>query len=125
MKPTMLSKKNASYLFDHVLDGFRSSYEGIEKLKDSHLIDEKEFTELLEKNSDRLIQRIREFKILTGLISVFFSILFLYMQVMGDNLDMRRPARARTSSSRTSGRTGRTGRGSRRKDNNEPEVLAI
>ncbi len=115
MKQTMLSKKNASYLFDHILDGFRSSHEGIEKLYNQKLIDDHELVELLEKNSTRLIERIKEFKFVNQLVSVFFAVLFMYMQTSGDDLEMRRPARARTSSSRTMRSGSRSGR--RRSEN--------
>lgn len=109
MKQSMLSKKNSSYLFDHVLDGFRSSYEGIEQLKQQHLISEDEYVDLLKKNSSRLIDRIKEFKVHMKLVSLFFAVQFAMLQVNGDDLDMRRTSRTRTSSSRSA-------RGSRRND---------
>lgn len=113
----MLSKKNSTYLFDHVLDGFRSSHEGIENLKEKGLIQEDEYTELHRKNAVRLIDRIKEFKFHTKLISVFFAFLFGWMQVQGEDLDMRRSSRvrSRTSSSRSTSRKGR----------NEGEALTI
>lgn len=119
MKQAMLSKKNSTYLFDHVLDGFRSSHEGIENLKQEGLVQEDEYVELHLKNATRLIDRIKEFKLHTRLISVFFACLFGYMQVNGEELDMRRTARARTRTS-----TSRGARGSR-KGKNEGEAIAI
>lgn len=119
MKPTMLSKQNSTYLFDHVLDGFRSSHEGIEQLQQQGLIQEEELLELHKKNAARLIDRIKEFKLHTKLISVFFACLFGYMQINGDDLDMRRSGRVRTrTSSSARARGGRKGK-------NEGEVVTL
>lgn len=117
MKQAMLSKKNSTYLFDHVLDGFKSSHEGIEQLQQQGLIQPSEYIELHKKNATRLIDRIKEFKLHTRLISVFFAVLFSWMQVNGDDLDMRRSSRVRTRTS-----TARGTKGGRR---NEGEVIAI
>jgi hypothetical protein len=96
MKQLMLSKEKASYLFDHVLDGFKSSHEGIERLKQSGLIDEQEYTELLQKNSDRLIDRIREFKVGSKLLSVSFAAMFLWLAITDQDIQMRRARRMRS-----------------------------
>lgn len=115
MKPTMLSRKNASYLFDHVLDGFHTTNQGLQQLKEKGMITTDEYTVLLEKNSSRLIERIREFKVLNKLICVFFAALFTWMQICNDELDMRRPGSVRTSNARTSRTGGRSGgRGGRK-----------
>lgn len=91
----MLSRARASYLFDHILDGFSSSQRGIEQLKEKGLINEQQYTELLEKNARRLIDRIAEFKILQRLLSLFFACLFTWMQITGDDMEMRRARRLR------------------------------
>lgn len=91
----MLSRARASYLFDHILDGFTSSHRGIEQLKEKGLINDQQYTELLEKNTRRLIERIAEFKILQRVVSLFFACLFTWMQVAGHDMEMRRARRVR------------------------------
>lgn len=95
MKPTMLSRARASYLFDHILDGFSSSHRGIEQLKEKGLINDQQYTELLEKNTRRLIDRIAEFKILQRLVCITFACLFTWLQVSGQDMEMRRARRVR------------------------------
>lgn len=92
----MLSKRKVEMLFHHILDGFKSSAEGLLFLKRDHLIDEKEYIELLEKNAHRLIERIDEFKLINKILSVGFAILFTWMQISGEDMDMRRTSRTRT-----------------------------
>lgn len=96
MKATMLSKEKVNLLFHHILDGFKSSAEGLLFLKRDRIIDEKEYVELLEKNAQRLIERIEEFKLTNKIISVGFAMLFMWMQVSDQTLDMRRTRRTRT-----------------------------
>jgi hypothetical protein len=108
MKPKMMSKNSLEYLFHHILDGFKASHEGIVQLQRDHAMSDEEIHELIKKNSERLIDRIREFRLTEKLMSVFFALLFGYMQINGDDLEMRRPARVRTTSARV--RNSRTGR---------------
>lgn len=96
----MLSRENATYLFDHVLDGFESSHRGIEELRRSGLIDQSEYTDLLEKNTVRLIDRIKEFKICQRLTCILFACVFTWMQVAGEDMAIRKPVRVRVSSKR-------------------------
>lgn len=112
-----MSKQSLEYLFHHILDGFKTSHEGIAQLQQQRLVSDEEIHELIKKNSERLIDRIREFRLTEKLLSIFFAILFGYMQVNGDDLEMRRPARARTGRS--------VQRSSRRKSKDETEPLAI
>jgi hypothetical protein len=96
MKAQMLSKEKMDHLFNHILDGFKSSAQGLLFLKRDRLISDQEYTDLLEKNAQRVIERIEEFKISNRLMSVFFACLFLYMQVSDEGLDMRRSRRTRS-----------------------------
>ncbi len=91
----MLSKRKVEMLFHHILDGFKSSAEGLLFLKRDHLIDEKEYIDLLEKNAHRLIERIEEFKISNRILAIGFAVLFTWMQVNDMGLDMRRTRRSR------------------------------
>lgn len=93
MKPRMMSRAAMSHLFDHVLDGHAKTYEGINNLKAMNLIDEKSYVDLLQKNAERLIQRIIEFKLIHRLVCIFFAGLFLYMQINCEDLEMRRARR--------------------------------
>ncbi len=116
----MLSDDNANLLFDHILDGFEKSFEGIAELKSQpqvYNVTEKDITDLLEKNSKRLIARIKEFKLMLRMACVFFALQFAAIQVNGDELEMRRPARS--SRARTSVRA-RARRGRR---NDEGELM--
>jgi hypothetical protein len=106
MKAKMYSEQSNSYLHHHIIDGFKSSHEGIKNLKQEGIIREDEYTTLLEKNVERLIDRIREFRMMEKMMCIFFAILFGYMQISGDDQTMIRNGR--------SGRTGsRTARGAR------------
>jgi len=91
----MLSKEKSAYLFHHVLDGFKSSHEGIVKLKESGLINEEEYIDLLQKNSTRLIDRIREFKVGYKLLSISFAAMFFYFAVSDPDTEMLRARRTR------------------------------
>jgi len=95
MKAKMYSGKSNSYLHDHIIDGFASSHDGIQNLKKSGLIKDEEYTQLLEKNIDRLINRIKEFRLAERVASVFFAVLFFYLQITDEDLEMRRARRVR------------------------------
>lgn len=95
MKPRMMSKQAMDHLFDHILDGYKSSHEGIVQLKEQGLVSDQEVTDLLKKNSERLIDRIKEFKLVQRLVCVFFALLFGYMQMDCQDLEMRRARRVR------------------------------
>lgn len=86
----MMSKQAMSHLFDHVLDGHAKSFEGIQNLKELHLIDDQEYVDLLTKNTQRLIDRIKEFKIVHRIVSIGFAVLFGYLQMSCNDLEMRR-----------------------------------
>jgi hypothetical protein len=96
MKAHMLSKEKASYLWDHILAGFEKTHKGIEQLKSNpelYHVTDAEITEFMEKNSEQLIARIREFKAMMNLTCWVFAMLFTVLQVKGEDLDMRRPGR--------------------------------
>jgi hypothetical protein len=98
MKAVMLSKAKASHLFDHVLDGFEKSHQGIENAHNMGLFSDKEELDLLRMNSQRLIERIREWKIINNITCIFFAVVFALLQINGDQLELRKPGR--TSSGR-------------------------
>jgi hypothetical protein len=104
MKPRMMSKQAMDLLFDHILDGFEGSYKGIENLEQQGLVSENEIHELLKKNSERLIDRVKEFKLMQKLTCIFFACMFGWLQISGEDLEMRR------------------GRSGRRKDKSEMPV---
>lgn len=95
MKPRMMSKPAMDQLFDHILDGHKTSYQGIEDLRKMHLIDEPTYIDLLKKNTERLIIRIHEFKAMHKLVSIAFAFMFGYFQITGEDLELRR-TRSRT-----------------------------
>lgn len=96
MKATMFSKAKVDYLFHHLLDGFKTTQQGLERIRDEKIITKEEYNELVEKNAKRLIERVNEFKIHNRLISLFFAGLFIWLQVSGEDLDMRRARRTRS-----------------------------
>jgi hypothetical protein len=107
MKPKMYSAEANSMLHHHIIDGFETSHKGIQILKKEGLIREEEYTLLLEKNIERLIDRVKEFRLMERLVCIFFAALFTYMQIAADDLDMvrrGRSGRARTARSARSGR---------------------
>lgn len=97
MKPRMMSKASMDLLFHHILDGFKVSFQGIEDLYSMGLISALEKAELLAKNSARLITRIQEFKAVEKLLCIFFACLFGYLQISGEDMEMRRARRVRGS----------------------------
>jgi hypothetical protein len=103
MKATMFSKDKVVYLFTHVFDGFKGSYEGIVNLKQQGLVNEEEYVQLLEKNHQRLIDRIKEFRAAEKMLCVFFAMMFTWMQVSDQDLEMRRARRTRVRRKNESG----------------------
>jgi hypothetical protein len=95
MSARILNQKPIHQLFDHILDGFKSTHEGAGFIFNEGIINHQEYIELLEKNATRLIERVRLFKLANNLLSLFFAVLFIWMQVGGDDLEMRRPTRGR------------------------------
>lgn len=95
MKPRMMSKPAMDHLFDHVLDGHAKTFEGINNLKQMQIIDDKDYIDLLKRNTERLIARIHEFKIIHRIVSIFFACFFAYMQMGCEDLEMRRARRVR------------------------------
>lgn len=93
----MLSRNSATYLFDHILDGFKTTHAGIESLQQMGLVDHAECMALHKKNSERLIERIKEFKVMQKIMCVFFAALFTWMQIGNEDLEMRRAKRHRSS----------------------------
>ncbi len=91
----LINKKGIEKLFDHIIDGFAASRVGIINLYNHKLISINELVDLLHQNEERLLARIKEFKITNKLVSVFFAALFTWLQVGGEDLDMRRSSRAR------------------------------
>jgi hypothetical protein len=111
MKPKMYSSQSNSMLHDHIIDGLHTTHEGLRRLKEQKLIKQDEYATLLEKNIQRLVQRIQEFRIKEGLVEanrrltcIFFAIAFAWMQVNGDDLEMRRTRITRTMRAQRSGR---------------------
>jgi hypothetical protein len=103
----MYSKESNDYLHFHIIDGVISSHQGIKNLKAEGIITETEYTTLLEKNIERLIDRIKEFRILERMVCIFFAMLFGYMQVMADDLEMVRAGRTARGARARTGRAGR------------------
>lgn len=95
MKEKMYSKQSNTYLHTHIIDGFAASHDGIKNLKKSGHIKDQEYTELLERNIERLIARVKEFRIAERITAIFFACLFAWLQASDEDLDMRRARRLR------------------------------
>lgn len=91
----LLNKHKLELLFDHIIDGFAATRTGISNLYEQGLIGATEYLKLIHQNEERLLARIAEFKIMNKLVSVFFAALFTWMQVGGEEIDMRRSSRTR------------------------------
>lgn len=109
MKAKMLSKQAMDQLH-HIHTGFESSLGSIEQAYQQQLIDEKELTELLKKNSKRLIDRLKDFKLAYRLTCFFFAALFVHLQVSGEDMDLRRPGRTTRSARHSRVRSSRKGK---------------
>lgn len=95
MRPKMMSKRSMDYLFDHILNGFKTSHEGILNLQKQGLVPDDDIADLVKQNSERLIDRIQEFKLHEKIFGLFFATLFFYNQITCEDLDMRRSRRMR------------------------------
>ena len=93
MKPKMMSRAAMDYLFFHILGNHEASHQGILQLAEKQLATDDEVADLIRKNSERLIARIREFKVHEKIFGIFFALLLGYMQMTGEDLEMRRTAR--------------------------------
>lgn len=93
----MLSATALNELFHHIIDGFKTSHQGIIELEKKHILTDDEAHALLVKNSERLIERVNEFKLLQKIVSLIFACTFTLMQVNGDDLQMRRSSRTRST----------------------------
>jgi hypothetical protein len=93
MKARMYSEEKHSLLHDHIIDGFAASHEGLRNLKEQGIIKEAEYTQLLEQNVKRLIERVKEFRMAEKMVCIAFAFIFGWMQVGGEDLEMRRSAR--------------------------------
>jgi hypothetical protein len=89
MKARILNRKPIDYLFHHILAGFASSYVGIKMIFTEGVIDKDEYIELLEKNSERLLLKVKEFEIAQKITCLVFVTLFTYMQVSGEDMERR------------------------------------
>lgn len=102
MKAVMLKKEETDYLDYHLMDGLDARIKGIDQLQQSNLISLEEAHALVKRAAVEHIMLWRTFKLklLSKALSVFFAGLFLWMQSGGEDLEMRRTTRVRTSSSR-------------------------
>jgi hypothetical protein len=91
----MMSRQAVDHLFHHILDGFKTSHEGILNLEREQLVSDEEIRELIEKNCDRLIDRVREFRVTEKILAVGFACMFGWLQISGEDLEMRRAKRMR------------------------------
>jgi hypothetical protein len=64
-------------------------------LEEQGIVSDEDIAELVKKNSERLIERIQEFKVHEKIFGLFFACLFLYNQITCEDLDMRRSRRMR------------------------------
>jgi hypothetical protein len=97
----ILNRKPIDYLFDHVIDGFALTRKGLRQALDDKVITLEEYWQLVEANQDRVLDRIKQFKIVNKLLSLLFACIFSYLQVNGDQLDMRRSGRRRNENEKT------------------------
>jgi hypothetical protein len=92
---TILNPKKIDYLMYHLVDGFEVTRRGLKQTLMQGAITLDEYHALVELNQDRLIARIKDFRIVNKLLSLVFAFLFSYMQINGDDMDVRRPQRTR------------------------------
>ena len=73
----ILNRKPIDYLFDHVLDGFALTRKGLRQALDAKLITIEEYWQLVDANQDRVLERIKQFKIVNKLFSITFASLLI------------------------------------------------
>jgi hypothetical protein len=95
IRARILNRSQIDYLFDHILGRFETSKKHIENALATKLISKAEADSMQAINADTLIKRIKDFRIANRLLSVVFATLFSYMQISGDDLEVRRPSRTR------------------------------
>jgi len=76
MKHLQLTKERTTYLFQHLLGGFEGSLEGIELAHERRLITDKEYVELLRKNSKNVTNGLTAFMASVPHASTPFFFLF-------------------------------------------------
>lgn len=90
-----LSRQKIDYLFFHLLDGFKTTHEGLTNIKNTGAITQAEYFDLVVKNTERLMCRVDEFKTVNKLLCFFFAGFFVWLQVAGNGPDLRRARRVR------------------------------
>lgn len=91
---TILNPKKIDLMY-HLVDGFQVTRLGLKQTLKDGAITLDEYHDLVERNQDRLLDRIKEFRIVNRLLSLVFACLFSYMQINGDDLEMRKAGRTR------------------------------
>lgn len=117
MKATMLSKSEMEYANYHLHDGLEKTVEGLNALLKINKINIEEHDQLMQQAIHRHLALWRAFthKLVQKTLCLLFVSLFTYMQVNGEDLDMRRSSRTRTTS--------RTSRSGRRRNESESIIL--
>lgn len=90
-----MSKAAMDHLFYHILDGFKTTNQGIQDMYSMGIINITELADLLKQNSDRLVKRIQEFKALEKLMCIFFAMTFAYFQISCADTEMLRARKVR------------------------------
>jgi hypothetical protein len=95
MKAVMLSKQEVDYVDYHLIDGLDARIKGIVQLQDSNLITLEESHELIVRASMEHVTLWRTFKmkLMAKALCVLFAAMFGYLQISGEDLDMRRSSR--------------------------------
>lgn len=100
MKAKMYSAESNTRLHK-TIDEFHVSHNGIKNLKSSGTLkNDQEYVELIERNIDFFIKKIREFRLAEKMVAIAFAFMFAYFQISGEDLEMRRARRVRTRSRR-------------------------
>lgn len=85
-----MSKKQAAHFWHHIIDAHEARIKGLRNIRKQGLISHEEFNTFLEKASDELIYKIKEFRLREKLICWIFILTFPCLQVMNLSGDMAR-----------------------------------
>jgi hypothetical protein len=105
MKATMLSKKELDYLDHHLHNGLECTMNGLNNLLKEHRITLRQHDILMQQVIKRHLVLWRSFTnhLVQKTLCLLFAAIFGIMQIMGDNLDMRKPGRRRNETTEIDG----------------------
>ena len=97
MKATMLSKKELDYLEHHLHKGLESTLRGLDIALQQKLITLSQHDKLMRAAIERHLTLWHQFttKLMSKTVCLLFASLFTFLQVQGNDMELRRASRRR------------------------------